>query len=76
MLEPDPPEKIATQRVLNDDTLQPGEIVSTDKGLLLFRGRSAPDGQTAEFAPIGARRESACKIDYNFRAQILSRCSR
>jgi hypothetical protein len=37
---PDPPEKIATERVLGDDTLQPGDIVSTDKGLFLFRGRS------------------------------------
>ena len=31
VIEPDPPEKIATQRLLNDDTLQPGDIVSTDK---------------------------------------------
>ncbi len=29
---PDPPEKIATERVLSDDTLRPGDIVSTDKG--------------------------------------------
>jgi hypothetical protein len=49
---PDPPDKIATQRVLDDDTLQPGDIVSTDKGLFLFRGRSGPDGQTADFVPM------------------------
>lgn len=52
---PDPPEKIATQRVLGDDTLQPGDIVSTDKGFFLFRGRSGADGQTADFAPIAPR---------------------
>ena len=55
MLAPDPPEKIATQRVLSDDTLQPGDIVSTDKGLFLFRGRSGADGQTADFVPIAPR---------------------
>ena len=31
------PEKIATKRVLNDETLEPGDIVATDKGLFLFR---------------------------------------
>lgn len=49
---PDPPEKIATERVLNDDTLQPGDIVSTDKGLFLFRGRSGTEGQSADFVPL------------------------
>ena len=52
---PDPPEKVATERVLNDDTLQPGDIVSTDKGLFLFRGRSGPDGQAADLVPINQR---------------------
>ena len=52
---PDPPEKIASQRVLNDDTLRPGDIVSTDKGLLLFLGRLGPDGEAAEFVPIAPR---------------------
>lgn len=52
---PDPPEKIATERVLSDDTLQPGDIVSTDKGFFVFRGRSGADGQAADFAPIAPR---------------------
>ncbi|GLR88531.1 hypothetical protein GCM10007857_52430 [Bradyrhizobium iriomotense] len=52
---PDPPEKIATQRVLNDDTLRPGDVVSTDKGLFIFRGRSGPDGETPEFVPMTPR---------------------
>ncbi|MCP3472175.1 hypothetical protein NLM33_17820 [Bradyrhizobium sp. CCGUVB1N3] len=52
---PDPPEKIASQRVLNDDTLQPGDIVSTDKGLLQFRGWSGVDGQAAQFVPVVPR---------------------
>ncbi|TYL87207.1 hypothetical protein [Bradyrhizobium cytisi] len=52
---PDPPEKIATQRVLGDDTLQSGDIVSTDKGFFLFRGRSGADGQTPDLVPIAPR---------------------
>lgn len=55
MVAPDPPEKIATERVLSDDTLQPGDIVSTDKGFFLFRGRSGTDGQTADFVPVVPR---------------------
>lgn len=52
---PDPPEKIATERLLSDDTLQPGDIVSTTKGYLLFRGRSGADGQAADVVPIVPR---------------------
>jgi hypothetical protein len=52
---PDPPEKIATERALSDDTLQPGDIVSTTNGFLLFRGRSGVDGQAADFVPIVPR---------------------
>lgn len=55
MVAPDPPEKIATERVLSDDTLQPGDIVSTDKGFFLFRGRSGTDGQTADLVPVVPR---------------------
>ncbi|MGY4626735.1 hypothetical protein [Bradyrhizobium sp. USDA 4486] len=51
----DPPEKIATERVLSDDTLQPGDIVSTDKGFFVFLGRSGADRQAADFAPIAPR---------------------
>lgn len=52
---PEPPERIATQRVLTDDTLQPGDIVSTDKGLFLYRGKSRDDGQAADFVAIPRR---------------------
>ena len=45
---------------VGDDTLQPGDIVSTDKGLFLFRGRSGPDGQTADFVPM--KREVAQRL--------------
>lgn len=55
MVAPDSPEKIATARVLSDDTLQPGDIVSTDKGFFLFRGRSGPGGQAADLVPVVPR---------------------
>jgi hypothetical protein len=35
--------------------MRPGDIVSTDKGLMLFRGRSAADGQTADLVPLHPR---------------------
>jgi hypothetical protein len=37
--------------LLNDDALRSGDIVSTDKGLLLFRGRSGPDGEAGRVCP-------------------------
>lgn len=35
--------RLASENVLNDGTLIPGDIVSTDRGFFLFRGLS-PDG--------------------------------
>lgn len=55
VFKPDPPEKIASERVVADDTLQPGDIVSTDRGFLLFRGRSGADGQRGDFVPLAPR---------------------
>lgn len=42
--------KIATEHALNDYTLQPDDIVSTEKGLLQFRRWSAADARTAQFS--------------------------
>lgn len=47
--------KIATERALNDYTLQSGDIVSTEKGLLQFRGWSGADGRTPQFTPVAPR---------------------
>ncbi|CCD92779.1 conserved exported hypothetical protein [Bradyrhizobium sp. ORS 375] len=41
---PPSPEQFATERVLGDETLQAGDVVSTGKGLFLFRGRSDDGG--------------------------------
>ena len=51
----DAPEKIATERVLADDTLQPGDIVATDRGLFLFRRVRRIDGEKREFIPLTPR---------------------
>jgi hypothetical protein len=42
----------ALQRILGDETLRPGDIVSTDRGLLVFRGRSPNEPGLGDFAPI------------------------
>jgi hypothetical protein len=37
--------------VMNDGTLQKGDVVVTDRGFFLYRGL-APDGFTYDFAPV------------------------
>ncbi|MBI5263421.1 MAG: hypothetical protein HY852_16550 [Bradyrhizobium sp.] len=50
---PTPAEKdrIASEMALNDSLLQRGDIIATDRGFVIFRGL-APDGMTADVAPI------------------------
>lgn len=52
-------EKIATERAMeramNDSTLEPGDIVSTSKGFLMFKGRSGSDADRNEFIPLTPR---------------------
>jgi hypothetical protein len=42
-------ERMATERVLNDDSPQRGDIVSTNKGLFVFRGRSDQERHESDF---------------------------
>lgn len=44
-------ERIASETVMNDNLLQKGDIVVTDRGFLVFQGL-APDGITNEFLPL------------------------
>jgi hypothetical protein len=37
--------------VMNDGSLQKGDIVATDRGFFVFRGLSA-DGVTGDFVPV------------------------
>jgi hypothetical protein len=44
-------ERIASDMAMNDNSLQKGDIVATDRGFFVFRGM-APDGIAFDFAPI------------------------
>jgi hypothetical protein len=46
---PEDAEQVASERVLNDDSLQRGDIVSTKKGLFVFRGRSNREHREDDF---------------------------
>ena len=44
-------ERLASQVVMNDSSLHKGDIVSTDRGFFLYRGRG-PDGYTNDFVRV------------------------
>lgn len=46
----------ATRRVLEDDSLMPGDIVSTNRGLFRFRGDPDGERRPEDFVPIGRAR--------------------
>ena len=45
-------ERRASERVLTDDSLQQGDIVSTDRGLFLFKGQPDRERRDADFVPL------------------------
>lgn len=47
--------RIASERVPNDGSLQPGDIVSTDKGLFVFRGSADQPPKSEDFVPLPNR---------------------
>jgi hypothetical protein len=56
----DPPsiadeERMASERVLNDDSLQQGDIVSTNKGLFVFKGQSDQERSESDFVALPPR---------------------
>jgi hypothetical protein len=44
-------ERMASDAVMNDSSLHWGDIVSTDRGFFLYRGRG-PDGYTNDFVGV------------------------
>jgi hypothetical protein len=48
-------ERLASDRVLDDDSLQFGDIVSTNKGLFIFKGRPDRERSNSDFVPLSAR---------------------
>jgi hypothetical protein len=48
-------ERIASERVLNEYSLQSGDIVSTNKGLYVFRGRPDRERRDSDFIVLQPR---------------------
>ncbi len=48
-------EQIASERVLSDDVLKRGDIVSTNKGLFVFRGRPDQERRESDFIALPPR---------------------
>jgi hypothetical protein len=48
-------ERMASERVLNDDSLQRGDIVSTNKGLFVYKGQSDQERRESDFVALPPR---------------------
>jgi hypothetical protein len=44
--------EVADQRAMNDPSLQPGDIVATSRGFLIFVGRDKDERRTSDFLPV------------------------
>ncbi|MGY2933649.1 hypothetical protein ACVWZ6_003251 [Bradyrhizobium sp. GM6.1] len=52
---PEDPDLVATERLLNDDSLQRGDIVSTKKGMFVYQGRPDQPRREQDFVPIAPK---------------------
>ncbi|UVO33489.1 hypothetical protein KUF59_34905 [Bradyrhizobium arachidis] len=52
---PEDPERAASERVLNDESLQRGDIVATKKGMFVYQGRSDQPRRDQDFLPIAPK---------------------
>lgn len=52
---PEDPEIVATERVLNDESLQRGDIISTKKGMFIYQGRPDQPRREQDFVPIAPK---------------------
>jgi hypothetical protein len=52
---PEDPDRVATDRVLNDDSLQHGDIISTKNGLFVFKGRNDRERREGDFVALPTR---------------------
>lgn len=52
---PEDPAMVASERVLNDDSLQRGDIVATKKGMFVYQGRSDQPRRDQDFLPIAPK---------------------
>lgn len=52
---PEDPEIVATERALNDESLQRGDIIATKKGMFIYQGRSDQPRREQDFVPIAPK---------------------
>ncbi|WP_271621587.1 hypothetical protein [Bradyrhizobium sp. CCBAU 51745] len=52
---PEDPDLVATERILNDESLQRGDIVTTKKGTFIYQGRSDQPRREQDFVPVAPK---------------------
>ncbi|PSO16487.1 hypothetical protein C7G42_23500 [Bradyrhizobium sp. MOS003] len=52
---PEDPDLVATERLLRDDSLQRGDIVTTKKGMFVYQGRSGQPRRDQDFVPVNPK---------------------
>jgi hypothetical protein len=52
---PEDPDLVATERLLRDDSLQRGDIVTTKKGMFVYQGRTDQPRRDQDFVPVNPK---------------------
>lgn len=52
---PEDPDLVATERLLNDESLQRGDIVTTKKGMFIYQGRADQPRREQDFVPVAPK---------------------
>ncbi|MGY3038099.1 hypothetical protein ACVIIV_007269 [Bradyrhizobium sp. USDA 4354] len=52
---PEDPDRVATERLLRDDSLQRGDIVATKKGMFVYQGQSDQPRRDQDFVPVNPK---------------------
>jgi hypothetical protein len=52
---PEDPEIVATERVLNDESLQRGDIIATKRGMFVYQGGPEQPRREQDFVPIAPK---------------------
>ena len=52
---PEDPDLVATERILNDESLQRGDIVTTKKGMFIYQGRTDQPRREQDFVPVAPK---------------------
>ncbi|MGL3111380.1 hypothetical protein [Bradyrhizobium sp. BR 1432] len=52
---PEDPDLVASERLLNDESLQRGDIVATKKGMFVYQGRSEQPRRDHDFVPVNPK---------------------